>query len=105
MHISHPFDPIEPIETDTRAFNFVADIGSTDILSTNWTIAVSVKSEVQDPTPAARLINPAYLYNTMSVQLLSGCVDGVLYVLGASVVLADGRTISANAEMLCQSKY
>jgi hypothetical protein len=124
MHLSKPFDPIAPGEWDFFAFNFTPDIGTTAMVSTSWACILKPVQMVADAAPqghiAASFVQsllgideaPGFfpvpppgaivLSGAFSVARVGGFLPnqaGATYTLAATVVTADGRTLTLSADL------
>jgi hypothetical protein len=121
MRLVTPFDPIEVGEFDHFAFDFTADVGAATIVATSWSCQLSAFGTAGDPAPAQRIVSAApqneialrsALDGTLatksgffSVALIGGMppsAAGATYVLEATAVLSDGRTLKLNSTVLCK---
>jgi hypothetical protein len=127
MHLTRPFDPLAPGESDNFAFDFTPDLGTIAIASTSWTCALKPYQTFPDPAPQAHVLAtyppqsiigtdeglvafPAdvatVLAGAFSVARIGGFTAaqaGATYLLTASVVTADGRTLSLSADLPIQA--
>ncbi|HTT79115.1 MAG TPA: hypothetical protein VMF86_05505 [Stellaceae bacterium] len=122
MRLATPFDPIEPGEFDYFAFDFTADVGTATIVATSWSCELSGFGTAGDPAPAQRIVSAAPqteialrspLDGTLwtksgffSVALVGGMplsASGGTYILEATAMLSDGRTLKLNASVLCKA--
>jgi hypothetical protein len=122
MRLVTPFDPIEVGEYDYFAFDFTADVGAATIVATSWTCQLSAFAAASDPAPSARIVSAAVQSEIalrspvdgslatksgfFSVALIGGMppsAAGGAYVLEATAVLSDGRTLKLNGTVLCKS--
>jgi hypothetical protein len=120
MRLRTPFDPIEPGEVDNFVFEFTADMGAATIVSTSWTCALAPYQTATDLSPQSRILSAsaqtviqirdpltgALLTKTgfFSVAQIGGMPTsaiGATYVLEATVVTSDGRTLTLNSTVLC----
>jgi hypothetical protein len=124
MHLPTAFDPIAPGEWDFFAFDFTPDVGSVAVASTSWTCALKPFQTAIDPAPQGHVAAayaqsqigtdaalfafptppavPVVLYGTFSVARVGGfgpAQAGATYTLAATVVTADGRTLSLSADL------
>jgi len=121
MRLVTPFDPIEVGEYDYFAFDFTADVGAATIVATSWTCQLSAFAAAGDPSPSARIVSAtvqseialrspldgslATKSGFFSVSLVGGMpasAAGGTYILEATAVLSDGRTLKLNAAVLCK---
>lgn len=118
-----PFSPIAPGEVDKLAFDFAADLGAAEIVSTTWTCALAPLQTGIDPDPQAHILSveqageveqeppfPGGVLRTdvgkFSVAQVGGfppSADGSWYVLEATIVTNDGRTLKLSSAVLCSS--
>jgi hypothetical protein len=125
MHLAKPFDPIAPGEWDFFAFDFTPDVGSASISSTSWSCSLKPLQTAADAAPqghvaasyvqtqlgmddAAVLFFPTppaattVLFGAFSVARVGGFLlgqVGATYLLAATVVTSDGRTLSLSADL------
>jgi hypothetical protein len=121
MRLVTPFDPIEIGEFDNFAFDFTADVGAATIVSTSWTCQLSGFATASDPAPQNRIVaaapqteiavrspldgSLAQKTGFFSVALIGGMpasAAGGTYVLEATAVLSDGRTLKLNSTVQCK---
>jgi hypothetical protein len=121
MRLVTPFDPIEVGEFDNFAFDFAADVGAATIVATSWTCQLSGFAAASDPAPQSRIVAAApqteiavrspvdgslsQKTGFFSVALIGGMpasAAGGTYVLEATVVLSDGRTLKLNSTVQCK---
>lgn len=101
MYVGRDFDVCDPVETETYGFDFVNDIPPGDsVVSATWNCTVA---EGTDPNPSARLLGTAWLVSsTQTVQVVTGGVAGVRYVLQAIVKTGFGSTVSLYSYSQCE---
>lgn len=121
MRLVTPFDPIEVGEFDNFAFDFTADVGAATILATSWTCQIVGLGAATDPAAQSRIVSAApqtqisvrsptdgslsQRSGFFSVALIGGMpasAAGGTYVLEATVVLSDGRTLKLNSTVPCK---
>jgi hypothetical protein len=121
MRLVTPFDPIEVGEFDNFAFDFTADVGAATIASTSWTCQLSGFAAASDPAPQSRIVaaapqtqilvrspvdgSLATKTGAFSVALVGGmpaAAAGGTYILEATAMLSDGRTLKLNSTVLCK---
>jgi len=121
MRLVTPFDPIEVGEYDNFAFDFTADIGAATIVATSWTCQLWPFGVAGDPAAQSRILSAApqteiavrssadgtlsQQTGFFSVALVGGMPQsaaGGTYVLEATAVLSDGRTLKLNSTVLCK---
>lgn len=101
------FGPIKPDPaTDFFVFDFTAQIGPvvTTITDAGWSLSVDASSPVNDPDPMSRLLQPPTYSSNKTSALLGQMIDGVIYDIAVDVLLADGRTLTDAATLLCSSQ-
>jgi hypothetical protein len=128
VHLSKPFDPLAPGEWDFFAFNFTPDVGTASIGSTSWTCSLKPLQAAADAAPQAHVAAsyvqtqlgmddaPGFfpvpppaatvLVGAFSVARVGGFLPsqaGATYLLTATVVTTDGRTLSLSADLPIQS--
>ncbi len=121
MRLLPSFDPIEVGETDNFAFDFTADIGAATMVSTSWTCALAPYQTATDPSAQSRVIGTPsvqtmiQLRSPLNVSLIArigffsvASIGGMppsaiggTYLLEATVVLSDGRTLKLNSTVEC----
>lgn len=120
MRLSTPFTPINPLEEDSFAFEFTADIGGATMVSTAWTCTLSPFQTVTDATPQSHIMSASpqtmiqvrdpltgALLTKMgffSVALVGGFLTsqiGATYLLEATLLTSDGRTLALSSTVLC----
>jgi hypothetical protein len=120
MRLLPPFDPIEVGETDNFAFDFTADMGTATMLSTSWTCVLANYQTATDPTPQARILGASVqtmieirdpfsgavltrkgFFSVASIGGMPSSAIGATYLLEATAVLSDGRTIKLNSSIEC----
>jgi hypothetical protein len=124
MHLAKPFDPIAPGEWDWFAFNFTPDLGTAAIASTSWTCALKPLQTAADAAPQAHIATayaqtqlgmddaPGFfpvppptatvLTGAFSVARVGGFLPsqaGATYLLAATIVTSDGRTLALSADL------
>ena len=97
------FGPIAPGEQDSFDVEFATRLNGSSIASTSWTCAVAENTAGVDADPQAHVV-ATQIQGTKTVAVISGCVDGVTYVLNASVVTEDTppRTLQQGAYLPCR---
>ncbi len=86
MYVGKDFDPADPSESEVYSFDFVRDLTEGEsIASATWTIAVAADSAAADPAAATRLSGGPSNAGTITSQRVVGLLDGVKYVLSATV--------------------
>ena len=122
MRLPTPFDPIEVGEIDNFAFDFTADVGAATIASTSWTCMMAPYQTATDPSPQSRVLSTAVTTMVQVRSPLSGSLEtktgffsvasvgnmpasavGGTYIVEATAVLSDGRTLKLNSTILCAS--
>jgi hypothetical protein len=122
MRLLTPFDPIEVGEVDNFAFDFTADVGAATITSTNWTCTMAPYQTATDPSPQSRVLSTAVarmvqirsplggsllmktgFFSVASIGNIPDSAAGGTYILEATAVLSDGRTLKLNSTILCTS--
>jgi hypothetical protein len=122
MRLPTPFDPIEVGEIDNFAFDFTADVGAATIASTSWTCTMAPYQTATDPSPQSRVLSTAVTTMVQVRSPLSGSLEtktgffsiasignmpasavGGTYIVEATAVLSDGRTLKLNSTILCAS--
>lgn len=122
MRLPTPFDPIEVGEVDNFAFDFTADVGAATIASTSWTCTMAPYQTATDPSPQSRVLSTAVTTMVQVRSPLSGSLEtktgffsiasignmpasavGGTYIVEATAVLSDGRTLKLNSTILCAS--
>ena len=102
MYVGRDFDPIDPGEEEYFQFDFAREIPTgVTIVSTTWVAAVAETSDVDDASASTRIMDPAIVNGTKSVQKVGGCIGGVRYVLEAKVVLSNTEKKSLWAHCEC----
>lgn len=109
------FDPILPGGRDYFTFDFTNEIGNIppgapdlhpSIQAATWTIAIEPTSPPDaDPTPDDRLLGDPLFDATHTSHLVGDMIDGVVYVLTASVTLSDGRVLLKSSELTCMTEH
>lgn len=106
MYTGKDFQPSDPQESETYAFDFVRDlaVGET-ITAATWTLTVAALSLVNDPTPAARLSGVAQFSGQITSQRIVGLLAGVLYEVQAVVTTsaASPNTVSLWSHIYCRA--
>jgi hypothetical protein len=122
MRLPNAFSPMEPGEQDTLVFDFTADAGAAEIVSTSWTCTLAPYQVATDPNPSDRIISVAAAnkvqrrdpitgalitkYGSFSVAVVGSMpisALGAIYVLEATVMLNDGRVLKLNSTILCSN--
>jgi hypothetical protein len=122
MRLTTPFDPIEVGETDTFAFDFTLDMGSASIIDGSFSCFLSPFQSIVDSDPQSHVLSTSILttiairvppnsalvqragnYVVASIGNLTSDLAGGTYVLSASAILSDGRTLSLNSTVLCKA--
>jgi hypothetical protein len=122
MRLPTPFDPIEVGEIDNFAFDFTADVGAATIASTSWTCTMAPYQTAIDPSPQSRVLSTAVatmvqvrpplsgslqtksgFFSVASIGNMPASAVGGTYIVEATVVLSDGRTLKLNSTVLCAS--
>ena len=122
MRLPTQFDPIEVGEIDNFAFDFTADVGAATIASTSWTCTMAPYQTATDPSPQSRILSTAVATMVQVRSPLSGSLQtksgsfsvasignmpasavGGTYIVEATAVLSDGRTLKLNSTILCAS--
>ncbi len=106
MRARENFSPIAPDESLWLPIDFATYLASGDSIpsgNVTWKCTVAEDSAVNDPTPTDRLIDTPTIDGTIVMQKISGCVDGVRYILEAVVVTAAGETLSIWSYLECRS--
>jgi hypothetical protein len=99
--VATDFPAIQPGATDDLTMDFTKGVGSSAITAAVWTCSVSPESPVIDATPSAHLLGvPTWLGGTTTQRFTNG-VEGVIYRLSVTAVLADGRVLVDQADMSC----
>ena len=120
MRLPMAFDPIEVGEIDNFAFDFTADIGAATIATTNWTCALAPYQTAIDPSPQSRILSTSVemmvqvrspldgslqtktgFYSVASIGGMPASAVGGTYIVEATAVLSDGRTLKLNSTILC----
>jgi hypothetical protein len=122
MRLPTPFDPIEVGEIDNFAFDFTADVGAATIASTSWTCTMAPYQTATDPSPQSRVLSTSVtttvqvrsplngslqtktgFFSVASIGGMPASAVGGTYILEATAVLNDGRTLKLNSTILCAS--
>ena len=122
MRLVTSFDPIEVGEIDNFAFDFTADMGGAEMVSTSWTCVLAPFQTATDPAPQSRVLAvsaqtaiqlraPADgslqtrtgFFSIASIGGMPASATGGAYILEASAALSDGRVLKLNAAVLCKS--
>jgi hypothetical protein len=122
MRLPTPFDPIEVGEIDNFAFDFTADVGAATITSTNWICTMAPYQTATDPSPQSRVLSTAVAtmvqirsplggslqtktgyFSVASIGGMPTSAVGGTYIVEATAVLSDGRTLKLNSTVLCAS--
>jgi hypothetical protein len=125
VKLAQPFDPIGPGEYDNFAFDFSKDVGAATIASTSWSCSLKPLQTAADPAPQSHIVStsvqtqvgtglgPLVLplppdaiavvtAGAFSVARVGGFLAsqaGTTYLLAATVVTSDGRTLSLSADL------
>jgi len=127
MHLAKPFDPIAPGEFDFFAFDFTPDVGTASISSTSWACSLKPLQTLVDPAPQAHVTasfaqaqlgidesagffpvpppTAIVLNGAFSVARVGGFLpsqNGATYLLTATAVISDGRTLLLSADLPIQ---
>ena len=93
---------------DYRLFDFASVIGGANaqITESNWECYVMPNSPVDDWDASARLINEPLIdpAGQTSTHLVGDMIDGVVYLLVASITLDDGRILIRRGTLACVSQ-
>ncbi len=122
MRLPTPFDPIEVGEIDNFAFDFTADVGAATIASASWTCTMAPYQTATDPSPQSRILSTAVatlvqvrsplsgslqtktgFFSVASIGNMPASAVGGTYIVEATAVLSDGRTLKLNSTILCAS--
>ena len=120
MRLVTSFDPIEIGEIDNFAFDFTADMGGAEMVSTSWTCVLAPFQTATDPAPQSRVLAvsaqaaiqlraPAHgslqtrtgFFSVAAIGGMPASAAGGTYILEASAALSDGRVLKLNASVLC----
>ena len=99
---NRPFDPIRPGDIDVFAYDFVDELGTLGVIeSATWTVAQSARSTANDPDATTRILSVPIFDETKTSVKAGEMLDGVIYVLTATIITTDQRRLSYSADVLC----
>jgi hypothetical protein len=104
MYVGEDFPPTTPNEIRPLAFNFADALSpSTPIVSAVWTISTAAESEGSDPEAASRLTGPCVNMGLVSTQSITGCLNGITYLVVCVVTANNGAEVELSSYILCQA--
>lgn len=104
MYTGKDFQPSDPQESETYAFDFVRDlaVGET-VTAATWTLTVAALSLVTDSSPASRLSGAAQFTGQVTTQRIVGLQAGVLYAVQAVITSSSGNIVSLWSHIYCRA--
>lgn len=103
MYVGRDFDPSDLGESERFTFDFVNDLQPGDtITSVTWGCETAAKSPISDASAASRIDGPPVFDATRTTQRVTGMVPGVIYMLQANVMTANGDTLTLWSHVECK---
>lgn len=103
--IGNDFMDTEPGETATYTIDFNESMPNAgeSIVTSVWDVQIKPGSIGTDPDPGSRLVGPATIQGTKSLQLIGSMLAGVTYRLTAVTTTSAGQVLRPYSHVKCTS--
>lgn len=106
MRASTDFPNIAPGETVTCSYDMSNELGTGETVSSvTFALTVPVYSTGVDASPSSHLHGSPSFSGAVVSQQLSGCLNGVTYVLTATVNTSAGQVLQRYSDITCAAIY